>query len=629
MKKKFIALLSLLMLPTSLIVSCKSQSIGTIGIRLSTSEIEVGKTVTVTSTLKVDDESISTKSIFKVDNEELVSIKVDAKGRKATLTALKPGTVTITCTAEADKKLTASKQLTIIAKLPTLEKCIENIQATPSYIIKCGGYDNVAVDFNLDYNYTYVDENFIFTTDQNGDPVVEDKDENYVYGEYVSNASDAMASYVLYKNNQMVLENNESIRSNIGALRKDNFKGRKDNAKTVNEVGMFASFDAINPAWVKDIEKNEDNYYTLNGDLDKSTNKSVNQPQAFVETLLWQIADYNSYAEAVTNEAGGTKSPIPSSIAANIETEVTVLGSNRLKAVMTVDKDRAYALEIISKDDDLEEANDIKETFVTSLDNITSKPLTIASDLDNLITTINQNNYVQDNYTYPDHKTEMMYTTYYTPNYIFHNCSTAFIKQYNETRLPTGKDFTHTGPYGYVKKSDGIYNFDYIEELDDNGDITKAEVKIGDKVEGTDASSEVYKYAKYFSTLSFLSNDLKYSFSDTKEQLWTDRGSDYYISGSYDIFDEILNSYDADDDNVEDEDEEEDQIETTQVGISIKKSNNAIDSISIEATMVPFSDDEHKVSSITSMGSIRFSLKDFSKATTNPVDALLTAELNK
>lgn len=579
-------------------------------------EIEVDSTTTIKASFEPYDTQIlqwDQTCTFEVvsENKDAVEIAVDKKGTKATVTGKIAGEVQILVTSNANRNVSKKAYIEVIEKRPTPDVCIKNIQKASNYTIKFGSYNRDADNFSSDAKYTYVTENAIISLDEMDNPW-KTVDGLQYYGEVIPSGENQHAVYLTKDASGFKTTSAPLVRGNIGLLTKDNFKGRKNEAKTVDEVGYFASLDAVNSSWLSGFDKADNNVYTITGDQNTTLKKSENMPYALAETAFWSLADSKSFDNEVKLLGDDI---FPSLIASDIDTEITVLRSNALQIMLTVigGSSDCYAIEI----------TDVNETELPTVvqdpvSKITGEIISINQDLTKARTAINSHDYVQENTTYPDHKTAISYNTYYTENYVFHNCDLAFIKRYNELQTG-GEDFPYKSPWGYIKKADGIYKFTYTAADADKG-ITEA-VTLGEKVSGTDANSSLYKaeYGNYFSELEFLNSDLYYSFSDETSPLFDgDTDKNMHVSKSMDIMEQIIGFYDVDNDEVDD------YVETAKSGLAVSYSSNKVSKIAVSVGMAPFINDDDTITDTKNYGVIRFEMKNFGSATTNPVDSLLS-----
>lgn len=577
-------------------------------------EIEVDSTTTIKADFEPDDMDIlewNQTCTFEVvsDNKDAVEIVVDKKGTKATVTGKVVGEVRILITSNENRNVSKTAYIEVIEKRPTPDVCIANIQKASNYTIRFGSYNNSTNNFGSNTKYTYVTDNAIISLDELENPWKTVDGVQY-YGEVIPSGENQHAVYLTKDNSGFKTSSAPLVRGDTGLLTKDNFKGRKDKAKAVDEIGYFATLDAINSSWLSGFEKADDNVYKIEGDQNTTLKKSENLPYALAESAFWSLADSQSFANEVKS-AG--EEIYPSLIASDVETEITVIRANELKVILKITgSSDCYAIEVTDVND-----TELPKAVRDPVSKITGETVSMNKDLKDARDVINSHNYVQENTTYPDHKTAISYNTYYTENYVFHNCDLAFISRYNELQTG-GDDFPYETPWGYIKKADGIYKFTYTAADADKGIIEA--VTLGDKVSGTDANSSLYKaeYGNYFSELEFLNSDLYYSFSDETSELFDgDTDKNMHVSKSMDIMEQIIGFYDVDNDEVED------YVEMAKSGLAVSYSSNKVSKIAVSVGMAPFINDDGTITDTKNYGVIRFEMKSFGSATTNPVDSLL------
>lgn len=569
--------------------------------KLSRKEIEVGNTATVVSNYATN--ASDTTVNFTTENTDIISITRSENGRTATVTGLKAGSATILLTSNAKPSVFTTLTITVIDQLPSLSQVVKNIASLDSYVIISGDY-YYEQNFIAQDTVTVVNENSILSVDTTGSAYVSEGSVNY-YGEVVPSDSD-YAVYVTSTGSKFTTQG-EAIRSNTGLLTKDTFKGRGEDAISFDEVGEFYGIEAFNPNWFSSLEKNEDNYYELVGDKDSSTLLSKNINYAFTEALVYKLADRDEYEETVTDEI-----PSVTDIASEFETYATVLASNAVMFYIYLDGAYSAALFAPSDSELVEEyetdIDSLNSSLSSAVSNVTYKENTLNSDLQAAKTAILTNNYVQKNSLYPDHETECQFYTYYTPNYVFYDCNKEFVEKYNP--LAEEEDKWTDSPYGYIKKSDGIYKFTYDETADS---VTVNSTK----EEKTDANTKLNEFANYFSAVDFVTSDLIYAFEDEEATIWDGESTKYHKTTSRDILSQILNYYAP-------EDIPELDYDKALSGLGVEFSNGAVSQINVSAGFAPFIDN-NVVTKETSYGVNRFALEQFSQATTNKVDSKLNA----
>ncbi len=606
---KFISLLSLTLLlagcgstssdagtvssPANSVDATTSYPNVTLSVKALASEVEIGQSVEVRAIIQ------GSKCSFTSSDTSIAIVTVQDNGVRANVTGVKAGKVTITVVPEINPTVSASVTINVIASKPSLRDALKNVQELDSYTLEI-------TSNKKSKGVVYVTENAIVYDDPYGEAVVQDKNKKSVYGEMVT--ADGKVVYLKKSSQAFEVDNAELVQSNIGLLNKDNFKGTKQAAKQAFEVGEFYSFDAINPAWVTDVKENKNVYTIVGEDLDDENNPTYLNG-AFVESLLWKIADPVGYASAVETLQGD----FYWSLADKIETTITVESSQTLSVEVTVkDSDTTFkiAMTDINETTLENEDNDIQNEFAS----VTAAAPVVGDKLEAGIAAIKTDNYIRVNSLFPDHQTEIQYTTYFTPNYVFHDCTAEFANEYN-THLGSDTEAWSDAPYGYVKKADGIYKFTYNEE---NQTVEVATTK----EDGTDATTTVPEFDKYFSTLSTFDDatGLKYAFGNEEEAIWSGRSTKYYTTTSRTIFDEFINYYAPED--------VEDVIENTKAGFGVVMTGTDVTAVHGTVGFTPFSGQDNDITKHT-YGVDYFVLSNFNQATNNYVDTLLQAHINK
>lgn len=567
----------------------------TISARALADEVEIGQSVEVRAIVA------GTKCTFTSSDPSIATVVTQDNGVRADVTGVAPGKVTITVVPLINPTVSASVTINVIASKPTLRDALKTVQSLDNYTINVTNITDKKTIGNM-----LVTENAIIYNDLYGDSVMTDKNSNRLHGEMVT--SDGKVVYVKKENGAFVTTGAELVQTNVGLLTADNFKGTKGAAKQAFEVGELYSFDAINPNWVTDV-KTEKNKYVIDGEALDDEKNPTNINGAFVESLLWKIVDPTGYASAVASLG----EDYYWSLAEKIDTTITVEASNAISVTVDVlDTQKTYTMtmEDINQTTLENEDNDIETVFA----NATAADPVVGDKLAAGIAAVKTDNYVRVNSMFPDHETEIQYTTYYTPNYVFHDCNAEFANEYN-THLGSDTEAWTDIPYGYVKKADGVYKFTY-----DEATLT---VSVADTKEaGTDANTTVPEYDKYFSTLSTFddASTLKYAFAAEEEAIWNGRSTKYYTTTSRTIFDEFINYYAPED--------IEEIIENTKAGFGVVMSGDKVTAVNGTVGFTPFSGKDNDITKHR-YGVDYFVLNNFGAATTNHVDTLLQTYINK
>ncbi len=559
-------------------------------LKASETELEIGKTLDVKAVVSQG------KCTFVCSDPSVASMTVAETGIKATLTGVKEGNVTITATSVVNPNVKATISITVIKEKPALRTVLENIQALDSYTLDISS-NNPTNGESEDTAKAIVLKDTILYTDPYGTALINDENGNALYGKSV--LKDGKVVYIQEQQNVLNTTSAPLVQANAGLLTKDNFKGAKDKANQAFEVGEFYSFDAINPSWVTD-EKSEDNTYVISGEATDADGKATNIQGAYLEALLWKLADLDSYTAAVDSLG----EDYYYSLADQIDTTITVVNSNSISVDVEYGNDiftiTMSDVNNTSLDDSLV---DIDSGFASSA---TAAAPKIAANLEKGIAAIKTNNYVQVNSMFPDHKTELKFNTYYTPNYVFYDCNAAFKEEYN-THLSADTTKWDKDPYGYVKKSDGIYKFVYNE--------TANTVSVNETKEAnTDASTSIVEFEKYFSTISTFNSDLKYAFGQTQEKIWSNHTTQYYMTTSRSIFNDFINYYAPED--------IADVIENVKAGLGVTLADGKVTNVYGTLGYTPFDSTDSTISQHT-YGVDYFELNSFGSATTNKVHSLL------
>lgn len=564
-------------------------------VKASSKEVEVNGTVTIRAIIMVD----NNKCTFTSSDESIATVERAENGYIASVRGVKVGSVTITVTPDANPNKHISVALTVVPEKPDLRTALKNIQTLNNYQLNMGDESKGQIT-NIKQVMFNTPEGVILT-DYYGNPVVKDSSNKYIYGKLVT--SDDKVVYAVKNNSSFVTTNAPIVQAHTGLLTKDNFRGFKDKTVEAFQVGELYTLDAINPEWVTDV-KNADNTYLIDGETVEEDGTPTNMKGAYLETLLWKLVDYESFAK----EEKLVGDNFYFDFAKKVETSISVAAFNRITVTITVDGDKSYMMEMKNigtaklEDDD----NGIKDLFA----NATASEPVLGQNFEAGVTAINTNNYIRANSTFPDHKTECNFNTYFTPDYVFYDCDADFVEKYNKH---LGEDATawEDAPYGFLKKSDGIYKFT-LDEGTNTVSINET------KEDNTDATTTVPEFANYISQLKIFTTDLKYSFGSEEDTIWSGRNTKYYMSDSREAFTELLQYYAPED--------EEEIVESTKTGVGIEMNNGVVEKVNLTMGCTPF--DPKLIDSEHNYGVNYFSLAEFGNGTNNRVHSLIADLLN-
>lgn len=571
--------------------------------RATAKQVEIGATIQVRAIISTDGDKTCT---FTSSDSTIATITADESGLKATLTGVKAGNVTVTITSNANPTVSTSIEITVIATKPSLRQAIKNIQGLDNYTLIVSELDSDG-SVNSNNGAIYVTEDAIMYTDYYGSPIFKDASKNNLYGEYVTKAGSVV--YIAESNTKFITTNAQIVQSDAGLLTKDNFKGLKDKSNQAFQVGEFYSYDAINPSWVTDT-KSSDNTYVIDGEAIDESKNATNINGAFLESLLWKLADPEGYADYI----GATKiNEFFYTVASQITTTITVASSSTITVDVEKTDGTTYRISM----------QDVNETTLGDLDlddvltdSVTASTPVIGSNLDKGIAAIKTDNYIRENSMFPDHSTEITFYTYFTPDYVFYDCNLEFRTKYNANLSSDNEEWTEI-PYGYVKKADGIYKFTYDEEKD-------AVTVETTKQEGTSSSTTVASFDGYFSTISTFdsTSTLKYSFSTTEDAIWNNHATKYYETSSRTVFDEFINYYAPED--------IEDVIENTKAGLGVVLAEDgSVATVNGTLGFTPFTGSSDKDITTHTYGVDYFSLSNFGNGSSNHVNTALQSYINK
>ncbi len=428
-------------------------------VEVDSSTVELNPTVTITDapetlypgeTYKVSFEvtDVEDEVTFSSSDEEVFIINEDGL-----VTAVGEGSATLTVDAGG---VNDEVTISVSETLPNARTVLTNVVETRNYTINVTK-DDEAYETLL---YTPYAVNLSYV----------DSDE---VTRYAVSEVDGIAFE--YDVDEFGIDPGEQVADLSGFITAETLHGNPDNPYYTPIVGLGAiSIENID-------EEGEDNVYTLSLWNDASDRDTYNR------YLFAFIADYQLY-NFVTAIPRITSVTITVTGYYSFEVEVVC----RLSTESTT---HTYVLSI----DDLTttEIDDGIQQFITTDTGYTRElPSELLGSFEQLTT---YNNYIiTDTYSYK---------YYVTEDY----CLFMIDDDYISTIQTWYGDYYSTDYTGYIKQDDGIYElYQEVSYDDTTSTITKGELTIGDKVEGTDADSTIAETIGYFSTWEALQDPYVY-----------------------------------------------------------------------------------------------------------------------
>lgn len=573
----------------------------TLRIKSATKEVEVGGHITFRATVSGDVEEMA--AVFESLDTSIFTVKTNSTGTQCEVTGVKAGTAKLRISVKENPTIFRELPITVVPAKPDLQTAWKNIVSLKNYTFS-GGIDKGEGTTFTPSTITKVVDGTILTYNSKKEAVatemIDSLTEVKYFGATVLEGSN-QAVYLSEKRGKAVLTDAPLVRGGFGFVDKENLTGYATEAIGVDDTPMIYGLRAINPNWLPS-EKNADNTYEIEGGTTDDKGLSTDHPAALVETLLWRLVDAESY----NREVSALQDNFCTDVAKDVKTTITVTGPNTLQVNIRIGKTDYKGI--------------LSDVGTTTLDNddvfarfasLKGTNTLIASDLQDGINALNTHNYILNNFMYPDHKTEFHYNTYFTPKYVFRDCSAQFKEEYNQ-KVTDPADRWTKDPYGFAKKADGIYQFTYhaSENSGDPGTITWNDTK----EEGTDAATDLYKFC-YIEGQDFLSEPLVYAFSESEKTIWSNESTSYHETRSSVIAKSIIRFYDP-----ADLPEYFDKA-IAGIGVEYESDQTTVKSVDISAGFAPFIDDS--VESNHTYGVDRFTISGFNTATANDVDALL------
>lgn len=573
----------------------------TLRIKSTTKEVEVGGHITFRATVSGDVEEMA--AVFESLDTSIFTVKTNSTGTQCEVTGVKAGTAKLRISVKENPTVFRELPITVVPAKPDLQTAWKNIAALKNYTFS-GGIDRGEGTAFTPSTITKVVDGTILTYNSKKEAVATEKIDSLTevkyFGATVLEGSN-QAVYLSEKRGKAVLTDAPLVRGGFGFVDKENLTGYATKAIGVDDTPMIYGLRAINPNWLPS-EKSADNTYEIEGGTTDDKGLSTDHPAALAETLLWKLVDAESY----NREVSTLQDNFCTDVAKDVKTTIVVTGPNTLQVNIRVGKTDYKGI--------------LSDVGTTTLDNdevfarfasLKGAKTLIASDLQDGINALNTHNYILNNFMYPDHKTEFHYNTYFTPKYVFRDCSAQFKEEYNR-KVTDPADAWTKDPYGFAKKADGIYQFTYhaSENSGDPGTITWSDTK----EEGTDATTDLYKFC-YIEGQDFLSEPLVYAFSEKAKTIWNNESTRYHETRSSVVAKSIIRFYDP-----ADLPEYFDKA-IAGIGVEYESDQTTVKSVDVSAGFAPFIDDS--VKSSHTYGVDRFTISGFNTATANDVDALL------
>jgi hypothetical protein len=495
--------------------------------------VEIGYDVTIKATVQTsaDEKGVN----FSISDPNVASITPALASVK--VSGLNPGTATITAASKANPAAKATIEITVIKPLPVVMHAIYNLTQKTNYTVTASKVDG---DAKTVETIDKVTPKAITVTDKDGAAKLVGATSGISYlGEAVDTEGFA---FDIEKDTAGALTAGKRIKSNTGFLTDKDFLGTGLNSESPNSYGTFYGIQALNPNWFSD-EKNRENVYTVEGPTadevtgDTATNAQYNA--AYAECMIWNILDPVSFNKGVASLDTKTYA----NIATLVKTSVEVKDAEDVvftTEVAAIGDAAAFTLEgVISDVGTTEIAADISTYIAT----VKAEFPALSADLKAAKTAIAGNDYLQVNTYYAGGKVADDFTVYYAKDYQFTYYDPVFTAKW---KANAGKAWAYASS-GVVRKADGIYEFTYTEAVkDDSGAITTpAAITLGDKIDGTDATSTVPATQGYLSTTDTWNDTKSYVnyLTDNAAKLWQSSSLTYHYTYNVDVFTDMYKYY--------------------------------------------------------------------------------------
>ena len=505
-------------------------------------EVESGEYVAVRADISCEDDNVSKKIHFSLaENDGIASLVGQATDTDGTIyvSGKKRGTVKLTAICAANPNITASVDIEVVDRIPSLKNVWNNVNEIMNYTLlttRTAKSDNtvsekyirtlVTDDAIIGERYYQDDNDFGHYTG----PFLMDEENNYVNGYAID--KNGYAFLLKADNHGNFLQGSEIIDTEHGLLKRENYRGFKDKSIDINDVGLYYGLQAINPSWLPNAKaKGTNNTYVIIGD-------NENIYGAYVKYLLWGLMDPIGRNEYRNHHQDCDDVVELSSL---VDLSIKAISSSQVKMTLSY-------LDGVVIDGEKE-----NYTYTTTIEDIntTTLPQTekikrftnnyaaprpaLPSDLALFSEEIGKHNYVISyKLFWPDPQNQAkeyssVVNVYYTEKYIFLHYPDEFISLYTST---TGKSMEVSG-YGYMRKSDGIHGFEYRPE-------TSQVIKVYEEpYEGT-INVPVWECVfeeipDYFEESEMDDNDTLYALSLDAYEL-NEENKNYHYSSSYNVF---------------------------------------------------------------------------------------------
>ncbi len=480
-------------------------------------QLERGSYLTLKANVTTAASSISRNVSFSLVQEGNIVSFVDDVNTSSdgtiSLLGKNIGKATLKATCLANKNVSCEVEIEVIQHIPALNKVWQNINELNNYTIANYRVSKEDETKAIPSSQIVVTENAVLF-----EGLAYDEDEEGYYATPVFSYSGADAYLLGYGIDQngyafpivlssdgQVYNDNVIAKTERGFLTRENFLGFKDNSLSMNDVGIFYGLQAINPSWLSK-SKTVKNIYEINGNEDDLSSY-------YVKYLLWGLID------PVGRLVYSSLHPEKKSIVDLVDCfDLKIKASSVQSVSFSLSyKDGTY---INGEDENYQYVSFMKDIGTTDCSSVTGleEYLSTASaslpplvnQLELLQTKIDENNYVFQREIYWKNQTtnkvyQASFMVFYTQDYIM----AYYSKELCDLMEMSGSEKMNPYGFGYMKKSDGIYLFEYQPYKE------KDKITLVSKEEGTENIelwqvdfnlAKKYKIPNYLSTSDYILN---------------------------------------------------------------------------------------------------------------------------
>ncbi len=480
-------------------------------------QLERGAYLTLKANVAIANDSISKAVSFSLEQESNIVSFVDDKDTSSdgtiSLLGKNLGKATLKATCLANKEVSCSVEIEVIQHIPALNKVWQNINELNNYTLANYKVSKEDETKAIPSSQIIVTENAVLF-----EGLVYDEDEEGYYPTPVFSYSGADAYLLGYGIDQngyafpivlssdgQVYNDNVIAKTERGFLTRENFLGFKEDSFSMNDVGIFYGLQAINPSWLSK-SKTVKNVYEITGTEDDLSSY-------YVKYLLWGLID------PVGRLLYSSLHPEEKSIVNLVDCFDLKIKANTIQSVSfsLTYKDGTY---INGEEENYQYISYMKDIGTTDcssvngledyLSGVSASLPPLVKQLELLQTKIDENNYVFQREIYWKNPTtnkffQASFMVFYTKDYIM----AYYSKELCDLMEMAGNEKMNPYGFGYMKKSDGIYLFEYQPYKESNMITLVSKEENTENIQPWQVDynlTKKYKIPNYLSTSDYILN---------------------------------------------------------------------------------------------------------------------------